>query len=515
MIRKLTKLLLFTSILFFSPAAAQVSPGQVKTLHHSLNPNSIAQHLALYELYPDTEEGKKALQKAWMLLTGGNNIQNFSTIPLPQSSSTLQNLIAMVNKQPQETIILEEQELQIIERLAARLPHTKLRGHYATSEEEVLNLPNEQIDLARGLFLSQLPDEPQKMQKIRSYEAAIDLIVLQLLAKIPPGATPAQKIAIINQFIFEDLDFRFPAKSTYAKDIDLYTFLPSVLDSRRGVCLGVSILYLCIAQRLQLPLEIITPPGHIFVRYREGEIIINIETTARGINPPSEMYLSVNTRKLKERNIRETIGLAHFNQASVYWQNDEHHKALDSYAIARKYMGEDPLLMELMAYNYLFIGETEKGKAILAALTEHIPDYAVSKETVAEDFINGKADANGIKACYMKVDEDRNSLLEKKEALEKVIAQYPEFRSGMLALANTLLQLHQEGQALELLEKYHDIYAEDPTVEYYLSVLHGKRLNYPKAWEHLQAAELLTAAREHFPKALRLVRKELTTLSPE
>ena len=77
--------------------------------------------------------------------------------------------------------------------------------------------------------------------------------------------------------------FRFPPHSLYAKDIDVYTFLPSVLDSRRGVCLGVSILYLCLAQRLDLPLEAMTPPGHIYVRYGED---LNIETTARGIDVP-------------------------------------------------------------------------------------------------------------------------------------------------------------------------------------------------------------------------------------
>ena len=96
--------------------------------------------------------------------------------------------------------------------------------------------------------------------------------------------------------------FRFPPHSLHAKDIDIYTFLPSVLDGRRGVCLGVSILYLCLAQRLGLDLEIITPPGHIYVRYQspEGEMI-NIETTARGIDIPSERYLGMETRKLQTK----------------------------------------------------------------------------------------------------------------------------------------------------------------------------------------------------------------------
>src|SRR5665647_1570782 len=105
-------------------------------------------------------------------------------------------------------------------------------------------------------------------------------MALQILARLPPKASPQQKILKINELIFDEMRFRFPPHSLYAKDIDVYTFLPSVLDSHRGVCLGVSILYLCIAQRLDLNLEMITPPGHIYVRYRTTDQTINIETTA-------------------------------------------------------------------------------------------------------------------------------------------------------------------------------------------------------------------------------------------
>ena len=97
-----------------------------------------------------------------------------------------------------------------------------------------------------------------------------------------------------------------------------------MLDSRRGVCLGVSILYLCLAQRLGVELEAITPPGHIYVRHvaPDGEIV-NIETTARGIDVPSEMYLGMETRKLQKRDIRQVIGLAFMNQAAVSWHRND------------------------------------------------------------------------------------------------------------------------------------------------------------------------------------------------
>lgn len=492
------------------------STGKLKVLLSSCDQTSIAQHLALYELYPQTQEGQQALQRAWQLLSGNPNLRMNTQIPLPDSLNSIQNIVALVNKQPSiETATLSDEDLSVIERLASRLTNNHLKGRNATSEDEVLQLSPEDIDIARGLFLSQMANEADALRKIRSYEAAIDLMALQILARLKPDSSPEEKIRTINHLIFEELDFRFPPHSIYAKDIDLYTFLPSVLDSRRGVCLGVSILYMCIAQRINLSLEMITPPGHIYVRYRNGDKIINIETTARGINLPSEVYLGINTRKLKQRDVKQVIGMAHFNQASVYWLNGEHPRALEAYSIARKYMLEDPLLLELMAYNYLFSGEEEKGRELLEKVKNNLPDYAVYKDTIAEDYLNGDADAEGIKALFKHVDENRSSLLEKKNDLNEALARHPDFRSGYFQLANVLLQLHQESQALEALEYYHKLDPNDPSAEYYLSVLHAKRLDYNKAWDHLKRVEKIVAAREHQPKALKSLRKELSLCCPE
>lgn len=490
--------------------------GKLKVLLNSCDQTSIAQHLALYELYPHTQEGQQALQKAWQLLSGNPNLRMTGQIPLPNSLGSIQNIVALVNKQPSiETALLSDEDLSIIEQLSSRLANNSLKGRKATSEEEVLQLPPEEIDIARGLFLSQVANEPDAIRKIRSYEAAIDLMALQILARLKPNSTPEEKIRAINHLIFEELDFRFPPHSIYAKDIDLYTFLPSVLDSRRGVCLGVSILYMCIAQRINLKLEMITPPGHIYVRYRNGDKIINIETTARGINLPCEVYLGINTRKLKQRDVKQVIGMAHFNQASVYWLNGEHNRALEAYSISRKYMGEDPLLLELMAYNYLFSGEEDKGRELLEKVKNHLPDYAVYKDTIAEDYITNNADAEGIKALFMHVDENRSSILEKKNALNQALERHPNFRSAYFQLANVHLQLHQETQALEALEHYHKLDPNDPSAEYYLTVLLAKRLDYNKAWEHLKRVERIVKAREHQPKALKTLRKELSLCCPE
>jgi len=492
--------------------AGEPSPQKLNALYNSLDPKSVAQHLAFYELYGNTPQGDKALQHAWSLLSG--NETHITARDLPLVTSVIPAVVALVNKQPSEELPdLSDDDIAGINALAARLPNRRLQGHTITSEQELQRLPPNQIDLARGLFLSQLGE--QSIRKIESYEALLDLMALQILARVPMNASPQAKIRAMNDFIFDEMGFRFPPHSLYAKDIDTYTFLPSVLDSRKGVCLGVSILYLCLAQRLALPLEIVTPPGHIFVRYRSSDEIINIETTARGMNLDSDVYLGIETRSLQKHDIKEVIGMAHFNQASVFWHNQEYDKALEAYLKAKDFMPNDKLLTELMGYTYLFVGNIVEGKRLLNTVKDYLPDDAITKHTIAEDYLNGAVDADGIKAIFQPVDETRESILDKQKQLMATLEKYPRFRSGWFHLATTWLQLHRTSEALKTLERHHELDDDDPSAEYYLAVLYAQRMDYNKAWKHLRRTEDIVHSRRHNPKALQDARRELSRLSPE
>lgn len=493
-----------------------ISSTKISTLYHSLDPQSVTQHLAFYQLYPETSEGQLALRDAWSLLTGRKESEWDGAIYTILNAS-VDAIVSIVNKQSDQSLkILSEETLAAIDKLAAKLPNRSLKGHGALTEEDVLKLPSEEVDLARGLFLTQLGSE--EIQKIRSYEAYIDLLALQILVHLPDQASPAMKIREINDFIFNDMGFRFPPHSSYSEDIDIYTFLPSVLDSRRGVCLGVSILYICLAQRLDLSLQMVTPPGHIYVRYRnngsaEGEI--NIETTARGIDIPSEEYLSIETRALQERSVKDVIGLAHFNQASVYWGQEKYQEALSAYEKAHRYLPEDKLLMELMAYNYLFTGQEEAGRFLLEKVRNYIPPHAITGETIADDYMQGAVDADGIKALFSQGEESRESLIERRVALETILNKFPRFRSGIFMLAGIWLELHRQDETLATLERYLALEPNDPTVHYYLAELYAERLNYNKAWHHLRRVEALLKPYNHHPKVLVELIRALRTKSPE
>jgi tetratricopeptide (TPR) repeat protein len=506
---------LVTVLFSLSLAGQQISQAKVKALYNSLDPQSIAEHLAFYELYSSFPEGKGALHDACNLLNGRTD-PTVRNVPLPFMDIAIHALIALVNKPPDmDYLELNDVELNAIEKLAERLPNRRLKGHWARAEEEVIALSASEIDLSRGILLTQLGGDPQSLKKIRSYEAMIDLMALQILARLSPSSPPAEKIRAINHFIFDEMGFRFPPHSLYAKEIDLYTFLPSVLDSRRGVCLGVSILYLCLAQRLNLPLEMITPPGHIFVRYRQGDQVINIETTARGIHLDSDDYLGIETCSLQQRNIKDVIGLAHFNQASIFWQHQQYHQALSSYLKAKKYLPDDVLLQELMAYCYILTGEKEKGEQLLKEVADCPPTYTVVKETLAQDYLEGQTEIEGIEAMFMPVDETRRSIIQKRDTLEAILQKNPRFRAGLFSLAGAWLQLHRDKEALDILKRYHELDQSNPSVEYFLAIIYAERYDYDKAWEHLKWTEKIVQARQHDPQALSDLRKELAEKYPE
>ncbi len=474
------------SALFFATAA----------LFNSLDPTSLAQTLAYHELYP---EHSQSFKRAFSLLNASEDEE------IDVVSSALNNASEE----------LSNEQITVIEKLAAHLPNRQLKGYKACSEEDVKACPSDEIDLGVALLLSQLDGQEGAHFQARRYSAMLDLMALQILAKLPPNATSLEKIQETNRFIFDQMHFRFPPHSVYAEKIDLYTFLPSVMDNHLGVCLGVTALYLAIAQRIDLPLEIITPPGHIYVRYREGERIINIETTARGVDMPSETYLSVNTRSLTQRTLKEVIGMTHFNQASTYLQTREYDKAVAAYEKALPYMQEDALLKELLGYTYLFTGKKEAGERLLHEIEGTIPEYAVARLGIVEDYLAGKVGLEGIKAIFSRVDETRDSIIEKQHELLGILEEHPEFREGLHQLAVTWVQLNRTKEALKVLKEYEAIDAENPVTAYYLAVLHGERHDYKSCWQYLKQAEKLTAERDFSPRALRDLRRTLTLHCPE
>jgi tetratricopeptide (TPR) repeat protein len=97
--------------------------------------------------------------------------------------------------------------------------------------------------------------------------------------------TPRGKIAALNRVLLADRKVSY-LSNKYWRDA---TLAATVLRAR-GNCLATSTLYVLVGEALGLPLRLVIVPDHAFVRWDDGTVRINIETTSRGIELPDAYY---------------------------------------------------------------------------------------------------------------------------------------------------------------------------------------------------------------------------------
>jgi tetratricopeptide (TPR) repeat protein len=155
-----------------------------------------------------------------------------------------------------------------------------------------------------------------------------------------------------------------------------------------------------------------------------------------------------------------------------------------------------------MGFNYLFIGDLKQGRELLIKALSFPRIEDIYEDTTIVDFLDGKVGVDGIKVIYKEVDESRESILVKQSEIKQIVEKYPKFREGVFHLAITWLQLGRSKEALDALEQYHLLDNNNPTVEYYLSILSMQRMQYKRAYAHLTRCKEILKQNNHAPQAL-------------
>lgn len=203
-----------------------------------------------------------------------------------------------------------------------RLANAGKAGLNVTSLEQVLRLSEDQIDLATATLIAS--EYWSDMVAGRQYLEELDAMATEILVRLRQQRLPvdSRAIPIINQYLFEELGFQTISHANDPNDL----FLHSVMDRRQGYCLSLSILYLSLAERLGLEVYGVVVPGHFFVRYENGRVRYNIETTSGGASPPDEHYRTKfnvpengrNSIYMKNLNKRQSLGCFFNNLGNVY-----------------------------------------------------------------------------------------------------------------------------------------------------------------------------------------------------
>ncbi|MBL7189531.1 MAG: tetratricopeptide repeat protein [Phycisphaerae bacterium] len=173
-------------------------------------------------------------------------------------------------------------------RQAEPLANENKSGLYARSIEQVLRLREDEVDLATAALI--VSEHWSDMVYGRRYLSRLDDMALEIRDRLRRGGrrVNSRAIPVINDYLFNELRFKSIAEANDPNSL----FLHTVMDEKRGYCLSLSVLYLAIAERIGLPLYGVVVPGHFFVRYDDGRMRFNIETTSNGGTASDEHYIN-------------------------------------------------------------------------------------------------------------------------------------------------------------------------------------------------------------------------------
>lgn len=161
----------------------------------------------------------------------------------------------------------------------------------------VLEINAQETGLARTAL--QIAQESYSEIDVEQYLKKLDIIIKNIKTGLRDETEPEQIIKTINIVLFNELQFKYVQTGELE-----YLSLNKVLDTKTGNCVGLSILYLSIAEELHLPIYGVSVPEHIFVRYDDGDFRRNIETGYEGMATPDSYYVHMPGKRISQTSIK-------------------------------------------------------------------------------------------------------------------------------------------------------------------------------------------------------------------
>ncbi|HZP92622.1 MAG TPA: tetratricopeptide repeat protein [Burkholderiales bacterium] len=143
----------------------------------------------------------------------------------------------------------------------------------------ILGGPEEVIPLTEAALLVASHRYPDL--DVQSCLERIDAIGVGLRSQVDPDAAPTRRILALNQYLFGELGFG-PNTDDYYDPRN--SFLNDVLERRLGIPITLSLLYMEVGNRIDLPLQGVCFPGHFLVKCRLAEGMVVLDPYAGGIS---------------------------------------------------------------------------------------------------------------------------------------------------------------------------------------------------------------------------------------
>jgi regulator of sirC expression with transglutaminase-like and TPR domain len=166
----------------------------------------------------------------------------------------------------------------------SEIPHRRLKGLDALTLEEILALPEDQIDVGTAALI--IANTWNQNITVAKERANLDLLSVHLAKHLRATDAPQSQVNELKQYIFSTLGYQGVNAVNDPNDF----FLDSVMRGRQGYCLGLSVFLLSLAERVDLPLYGVAVPGHFFVRYDDGTYKENLEIVQKGATFDDDYY---------------------------------------------------------------------------------------------------------------------------------------------------------------------------------------------------------------------------------
>jgi regulator of sirC expression with transglutaminase-like and TPR domain len=135
----------------------------------------------------------------------------------------------------------------------------------------------EELDIEQGALLLAKTQYPGINPE--GYQAVLDGYADELRERIRPIREAKEMLEVINRYIFRELGFKGNEANYHDPE---NSYLNRVLDRRTGNPINLSLVYLLITRRLQLPVTGIGLPGHFVCRYQSTSSELYIDTFDQG-----------------------------------------------------------------------------------------------------------------------------------------------------------------------------------------------------------------------------------------
>jgi regulator of sirC expression with transglutaminase-like and TPR domain len=149
---------------------------------------------------------------------------------------------------------------------AARLDGVADELRYRELKRDFVALASQRVpDLEAGAFLLSRFVRPGADTGV--YRLWLDRVAASVDADIPEDATTAEAARQLSAHLFQGMGFAGNEANYYDPDNSCLT---RVIDTRRGIPVTLSLVFLLVAKRLKLPVYGVGTPGHFLLGFREG-----------------------------------------------------------------------------------------------------------------------------------------------------------------------------------------------------------------------------------------------------